>query len=120
MVTNDMTNLPTMDNIILMEKGQIKTSGRIEEVRLDNAYLEFIRDARNIKLVDFKTVRDILDQYVNIEEAENLITGIEEQGHMKNNISEKKEQIMDIKNKIDDLIAIKSARRMSSNPKNKH
>jgi ABC-type transport system involved in cytochrome bd biosynthesis fused ATPase/permease subunit len=68
--TNDINALKDYENIVLLKEGQIKVSGDMQDLVGSEDYLEFISNANNIKIVDEKKVRDVLDLYVNIEDAD--------------------------------------------------
>lgn len=69
-VTNDINALKDYENIVLLKEGQIKVSGDMKDLVGSEDYLEFISNANNIKIVGQKKVRDVLDLYVNIEDAD--------------------------------------------------
>jgi drug/metabolite transporter superfamily protein YnfA len=69
-VTNDINALKDYENIVLLKEGQIKVSGYMQDLVGSEDYLEFISNANNIKIVGQKKVRDVLDLYVNIEDAD--------------------------------------------------
>lgn len=69
-VTNDINALKDYENIVLLKEGRIKVSGDMRDLVSSEDYLEFISNANNIKIVDQKKVRDVLDLYVNIEDAD--------------------------------------------------
>lgn len=103
MVTSNILNLQNFDNIILMDQGKVSLSGPLPVINSNDAYFNFLRSAKDIRIFDTKVVKDIQDFFVNIEEAETLINEVKELDRV-NILDQKQQKITKGKTHVQGLI----------------